>query len=46
MSAQARDEADAEKRLAEAELQSAIENRELARIELPARAASSWRCAR
>lgn len=33
MSAQSRDEADAEKRLAEAELQSAIESRELARIE-------------
>lgn len=32
-SAQARDEADAERRLAEAELQAAIENRELARIE-------------
>jgi RND family efflux transporter MFP subunit len=34
ISAQARDEADAEKRLADAELQSAIEARELARIEL------------
>lgn len=34
MSMQASDEADAEKRLAEAELQSAIEGRELARIEL------------
>lgn len=34
MSAQARDEAIAEKRLAEAELQSAIEARDLARIEL------------
>jgi len=34
MSAQARDEADAEKRLAESELQSAIESRELARLEL------------
>jgi RND family efflux transporter MFP subunit len=34
MSAQAREEADAEKRLAESELQSAIEARELARIEL------------
>ncbi len=33
-SAQARDEADAEKRLAEAELQSALENRELAKVEL------------
>jgi RND family efflux transporter MFP subunit len=33
-SAQARDEAEAEKHLAEAELQSAIEDRELARIEL------------
>jgi RND family efflux transporter MFP subunit len=32
-SAQARDEADAERRLAESELQAAIENRELARIE-------------
>lgn len=34
MSAQAREEADAEKRLAESELQSAVEARELARIEL------------
>lgn len=34
MSAQARDEADAEKRLAEAELQSATEARDMARIEL------------
>lgn len=34
MSAQARDEADAEKRLAEAELQSATEARDVARIEL------------
>lgn len=34
LSAQAGDEADAEKRLAEAELQSAVEARELARIEL------------
>lgn len=33
-SAQARDEANAEKRLADAELQSALENRELARLEL------------
>lgn len=33
-SAQARDEADAEKRLAEAELQSALEGRELAKLEL------------
>lgn len=33
-SAQARDEADAEKRLAEAELQSAMESRELAKLEL------------
>lgn len=32
-SAQARDEAEAERRLAEAELQAAVENRELARIE-------------
>ncbi len=34
MSAQARDEADAEKRLAESELKAAIEARELARLEL------------
>jgi RND family efflux transporter MFP subunit len=34
ISAQARDEADAEKRLAEAELQTAMENRELAKVEL------------
>lgn len=34
MSAQARDEAEAEKRLAEAELQSATESREMARLEL------------
>ena len=34
ISAQARDEADAEKRLAEAELQTALENRELAKMEL------------
>lgn len=33
-SAQARDEADAEKRLAEAELQSAMESREIAKLEL------------
>lgn len=33
MSAQARDEADAEKRLAESELQSALEGREMARVE-------------
>jgi RND family efflux transporter MFP subunit len=33
MSAQARDEADAEKRLAEAELQSALEARDIARVE-------------
>jgi RND family efflux transporter MFP subunit len=33
VSAQARDEADAERRLAESELQAAVENRELARIE-------------
>lgn len=33
-STQARDEADAEKRLAEAELQSALESRELAKVEL------------
>ncbi|MBP6901195.1 MAG: efflux RND transporter periplasmic adaptor subunit [Burkholderiaceae bacterium] len=34
ISAQARDEADAEKRLAEAELQTALESRELAKVEL------------
>lgn len=34
MSAQARDEADAEKRLAESELQAATESREMARLEL------------